>query len=328
MSKTYEMMWDCEFCESTKLLGKSHRYCPNCGAAQDPDTRYFPPEEEKIAVEDHEYVGVDKSCSSCDAPNSAKATCCTNCGCPMDGSKQVKIQKEKKAEPEQKPSPATAPKSSKLPLIIGVIVVLAILCGVLSLVWTESKDVTVDGHSWTRSIDIEEYQRTNSKNWQDKIPRAAIKGTCITKKNPDKTIKVEDGQDCQIEKQDKGDGTYTETEKCTTKYKEIPQDDLWCNYQLDEWKVKDTKKALANDLEPKWPEINITTCSLTQLGCMRQGSKTEEYLIVLKDPEGNDHECGFAESKWKSISVGTKKTMEFRKLGGGIDCDSFDAQPE
>ena len=47
MSKTYEMMWDCGFCGSSKLLGKTHRYCPGCGAAQDPSTRYFPPEEEK-----------------------------------------------------------------------------------------------------------------------------------------------------------------------------------------------------------------------------------------------------------------------------------------
>ena len=62
--KTYEMMWDCEYCGAAKLLGKSHRHCPLCGAAQNADKRYFPPEEEKVAVEDHQFVGADWGCPS------------------------------------------------------------------------------------------------------------------------------------------------------------------------------------------------------------------------------------------------------------------------
>jgi len=54
------MLWDCEFCGTKKLLGKTHRFCPNCGAQQDPKARYFPSDEEKVAVKDHVYVGVDK----------------------------------------------------------------------------------------------------------------------------------------------------------------------------------------------------------------------------------------------------------------------------
>ena len=45
--KSYEMFWDCEYCGSSKLLGITHRHCPNCGAPQDPEKRYFPPDEEK-----------------------------------------------------------------------------------------------------------------------------------------------------------------------------------------------------------------------------------------------------------------------------------------
>ena len=69
--KTYEMMWDCEYCGSDKLLGVTHRYCPECGAAQNPDKRYFPPDDQKVAVQDHKYVGADLKCPACEEAMSA-----------------------------------------------------------------------------------------------------------------------------------------------------------------------------------------------------------------------------------------------------------------
>ena len=46
--KTYEMLWDCEYCSAQKLLGVTHRFCPECGAAQNPQKRYFPPDDQKV----------------------------------------------------------------------------------------------------------------------------------------------------------------------------------------------------------------------------------------------------------------------------------------
>ena len=48
---TYQMLWDCKFCGTQKLLGVTHRHCPNCGAAQDPERRYFPAEADMVALE-------------------------------------------------------------------------------------------------------------------------------------------------------------------------------------------------------------------------------------------------------------------------------------
>ena len=56
--------------------------------------RYFPPDDEKIAVEDHDYVGKDKVCGFCEAPNSALAKFCTECAGPMDGTKDVQLVNE------------------------------------------------------------------------------------------------------------------------------------------------------------------------------------------------------------------------------------------
>ena len=56
-SNAYEMFWDCPYCGTAELLGKTHRHCPACGAAQDAEARYFPPEDRKVAVEDHVRAG-------------------------------------------------------------------------------------------------------------------------------------------------------------------------------------------------------------------------------------------------------------------------------
>ena len=59
----YEMLWDCPCCSTPKLLGITHRHCPNCGAPQDATKRYFPPAGEEVAVENHPFQGKDKVCA-------------------------------------------------------------------------------------------------------------------------------------------------------------------------------------------------------------------------------------------------------------------------
>ncbi len=56
----YEMLWDCRHCGSKKLLGLTHRHRPQCGAPQNPSERYFPSEDEKVAVQNHVYYGADR----------------------------------------------------------------------------------------------------------------------------------------------------------------------------------------------------------------------------------------------------------------------------
>jgi hypothetical protein len=85
----YEMLWDCAYCGTRKLLGKTHRFCPGCGAPQDPTRRYFPSDEDKVLVENHEYVGADRLCGACGSAMGARAAHCTQCGSPMEGTPEV-----------------------------------------------------------------------------------------------------------------------------------------------------------------------------------------------------------------------------------------------
>lgn len=93
-SKTYEMLWDCRFCGTSGLLGLTHRFCPSCGAPQDPETRYFPDDDHKVAVEDHVYAGADRRCPACTTPNSAKSEFCGSRGGPLTDAAAVKAQQD------------------------------------------------------------------------------------------------------------------------------------------------------------------------------------------------------------------------------------------
>ena len=97
----YQMLWDCPACDTPKLLGLTHRHCPACGSPQDPASRYFPPEGEEIAVEDHQYAGADRVCGACDTPSAAIAEFCGGCGSPMDDAKEARRRTDQVAEAGQ-----------------------------------------------------------------------------------------------------------------------------------------------------------------------------------------------------------------------------------
>lgn len=78
------MLWDCQFCGTQKLLAKTHPACPKCKAPQDPTWRYFPSDADKIAVENYEFKGKDKTCAACNSLNKAESKFCMRCGAPLD----------------------------------------------------------------------------------------------------------------------------------------------------------------------------------------------------------------------------------------------------
>jgi hypothetical protein len=78
-----EMLWFCESCGTNGLRAKSQRECPNCGAAQNPATRYFPGNEGSIPRD----IGVapraaapDWICNFCGAATASKEAACSACG--------------------------------------------------------------------------------------------------------------------------------------------------------------------------------------------------------------------------------------------------------
>jgi hypothetical protein len=335
---TYEMFWDCDRCGSEKLLGKSHRHCPNCGAPQDPARRYFPPEEEKVAVEDHRYVGADRRCVSCDTPNSAAAEYCGNCGNVLDEAGAVETKGAVLAGQQsgtRKPADPAPPEAEGggrggaaaagmglfgmgcMALFGGVFVLFFVVC-LLQMFWTETADLTVQGHSWTRTIELEKLQTSRESDWCDDMPSKALEVQRTEKEK--RTRKVPDGETCKTVNVDNGDGTFKAKKECTPKFRKEPVMEPWCSWTEEKWKTFDTKKETGSGLDskPTWPTVKVDSC--TTLGCTREGEKKERYEVELTESDGTKQTCAVKESLWKSMAVGSKWTGSKAKLTGALAC--------
>ncbi len=347
---TYQMLWDCPYCGSAKLLGKTHRHCPACGAAQDPERRYFPSDEDKVTVEDHEFTGADRKCPACSTPMAAAATHCAGCGSAMDGSAAVETRADQvhasgtaaagesvqdavdemrasaAAAEEGPPEPPPKKKKSKVGCVIGCVVlalVLAVIAVVLVVVlWKRESSIQVAGHTWERTIEVEEYRSVKDEDWCDEMPSAAHDVTRSKEVRSHK--KVADGEDCSVRRKDQGDGTFKEVEECKTRYREEPVYDQKCKYTVERWKhdrtAKETGLSLADS--PSWPSVKLSKTG-TCIGCEREGSRDERYTVHFASDEGEDLECDLPLSSWSGYETGSRWTGKVGVVTGKLDCDSL-----
>jgi hypothetical protein len=320
--KTYEMMWDCEYCGTKKLLGKTHRFCAECGAPQNPEKRYFPPDDEKVAVEDHQFVGADVHCPACQEPQSAAVKHCANCGSPLQGGKAAARQADQVVgpdgqlqQPPQAAQPGAAPekKSSKAGCIIGVIAV--VIVGVIAFFvvnrfWTKEASLEVTKLSWRREIKIETYDTHKESGPCKDMP----KGADLIKKSKPKEV-------CKTRKIDQGDGTFKEKKECKTPPAK-------CDYEVAKWKVTKTLKEEGDaDEEPKWPKSSYkkNKSKNAKVGDKAEGDRVESYIVQLKDTKsGDEHDCVFSsKSKWKKFEKGSKWKGETGMLTDDLKCDKL-----
>lgn len=351
--KTYEMLWDCEFCGTKHNLGLTHRFCPNCGAAQNPDSRYYPSDEDKIEVHDHEFVGIDVTCPACSELNSAASEFCGQCGGPLTEGARAKtvdeqrrsaggefaaqesrdLVKEEFDAEMQRIGVQESPDEKKGGInwkVFGIIgaVIAVILGGIAAFNFTETATVIVTDHQWERSISIDEYQNFTERNWRDTRPagdNVSIQlGSCREEQRS--TRRIADGEDCRTVRRDQGDGTFRESQECTTRYREEPVYDDKCTWTGQRWEHERTETA-SGDLDdtPSWPNINLNCEDTRRIGCERESGRDESYLVLFDHTENDkEYECGFPQAEWQSIPVESLWTAEIRVLAGGmIVCDSL-----
>ena len=209
-----------------------------------------------------------------------------NCGTGKDGSKAVQLVDEdaQSKTTSENVSTEQSGNGNKLLKIVGGIFCAFIALLVVFMFWTEEKGVTVESHSWERSIAIEKYQRVKESNWKDKVPIRGSVDRCYEKKRS--TKKVEDGQTCKTKKKDNGDGSYREVEECKTKYKEIPVMGQWCEYRIDKWKKSRDAKTNGADLLPMASNLNgIQWINLV----VAKEEKSQSYIVHLSF-QGNKHD--------------------------------------
>ncbi len=353
---TYQMLWDCAYCDTKKLLALDHRHCPGCGSPQDPERRYFPSDEEKVAVEDHQFVGADWQCAACESPNATGAEFCVNCGAGKDEEASVmqraersaaageafaedsvdqakeEVRAHRRAEREARQAEYEARRAaaggkavkgkgggkSKVLLILGVVVI-AIL---FLMFWKKSATVTVDGHSWTRAINVEQFQSVQASEWCDAMPSDAYRVT--QRRERSGTRRVQDGETCRTVQQDQGDGTFKEVEECQPRYREEAVYDQKCYFNVDRWVEARTETASGASLAetPQWPALRLQQTS-RRLGAEREGERSERYVVTFRTDGGETHDCAFSEAKWRSFSVGQTLEVKVGGVTGNLRCGSL-----
>lgn len=337
----YEMLWDCRHCGAKKLLGLTHRYCPECGAPQNADFRYFPSEQEKVAVQDHVFFGADVVCAYCGTYNSKNAKHCKDCGGPLSegkaaGTRQDQLhgvgqfQGETIAAAQQEraggaaPPPPPKKKTPVVPIIIGVVVLMLIGLGLTALLWKRDASFAVQSHSWQRQIDIESFGPVKESAWCNELPSGAKGVNRYRAVRSHKDVQV--GEDCQTRKVDNGDGTFREKQECKPRYKKEPVEDDKCDFTVDKWSKARTLNAQGSAVtpEPSWPDVKLTRAGCTTLGCEREGPRRETYTIVFKNTEdGETGDCSFDQPKWQSFKPDAQFKAKVGVIGGWLDCDTL-----
>jgi hypothetical protein len=308
------MLWDCEYCDARGLLGKTQRYCASCGAAQNPDKRYFPKEGEQRRVDGHIYEGADRNCPACSAPQSAKAHNCTHCGAPLDGASEVRGFTAA-ADPAARPAPRRRRRR-----IWGIVLAVVAILG-FGIWWqcirTREAQVVVAGHSWERVVTVEEFNQYQEEAWRNQVPVEASFPICHPKKRS--TRQVPDGEDCTMEKRDKKDGTFEQVKKCTPRYRSEPVMDDWCRFTVRRWKKVGEMKSSGKDMTPVWPADLPPENPAAALGARRQGVRSE----TLKLDFGASGDCDVNNAAWTKYSDGQKLKVEVRASSDKVVCGSL-----
>ena len=348
-TKTYEMLWDCQFCDAKKNLGKTHRFCPNCGAPQNPDARYFPSDDEKVAVEDHQYTGVDVVCGTCSTLNSSAAEFCLNCGNGLTEAAKAKLLDpeyrlahgyfessgsrdvtKEKYEAEMRrigvmPSTDKRRRGSSVWMWVFLALAIVVCAGMFyMLTATTQQEVQVVNHLWERQVFVEEFQRLSDSSWDEQVPANAYNVSCSQRQRD--TRQVADGQECRVVRQDNGDGTFSERNECQTRYRSEPIYDQYCNYMIDGWSSSNSVPSSGNGLAvaPFWGETSLNCDGIARLGCERIAGQRESYVIVLQDADGNSFRCGgLSQSQWETIQEDSRWVVDVGQFTGEPDCNSL-----
>jgi len=328
-SPAFQMLWDCKYCGTNKLLGVDQRFCPNCGAAQEPAMRYFPSDEDKKIVSDPKYVyaGADRMCPACQTPNSAAANFCKQCGSDLSGAKEA----ERKSESADNVGKAddlvklnfnaemlrvgvTKPAASGqkyLPIILIVVgLLVAGLAGVFFLSRsTYDAKLQVSDMRWTRTISLVKVTVQSGSGWRDQVPGGAYSMSCS---NRQRQFTRSESYRCGVTRVDRGDGSFVEQPKYCTRNVTDTRTDSYCSYLVDVLvPSRDVTTTGGVNDPPVWGTFTLATRE-------RENARAEEYKVIFKGLEAKkDQLIDFLAkdyAQFKTFALNSVYTLKFNRL--------------
>jgi hypothetical protein len=194
------------------------------------------------------------------------------------------------------------------------------------LLWSRPTELTVETHSWKRSVDVQRYEAVSTGSWCDSMPSDAYSVRRSEKVR--EVNKIPDGEecyeDCSTSNSDNGDGTFSQGTQCNTvcrtTYREEKVYDTWCDYTVDRWIKVDSHHLTGDGLlpSPSWPTPSVTGCA--SLGCTRTGNKRGTYAVHLRDSDGRSGTCNYDQDQWVEMPVGARYEGRKRVIIGSPVC--------
>lgn len=211
--------------------------------------------------------------------------------------------------------------------ILGLLLALlvAAVMGLGSLFTKHDEMARVVDQSWSRSVPIEQFVSDSETAWCDALPTGAYQVSHFRAQRGSR--QVEDGQDCHMVREDKGDGTFTKRRECETRWRSEPVYDQRCKFQVDRWRFVRSDTLQGNAASPPvWPSPQLSNSLLPGaspvLGVQRLGSPSESYRVTVKAESGEEWNCTLPELTWAIFRPNTLVRLKVRAVGGAV-CDSL-----
>ncbi|MFT7522031.1 MAG: hypothetical protein ACI9MC_004183 [Kiritimatiellia bacterium] len=356
----FQMLWNCGGCGTEKLLALDHKFCPKCGSPQDSKDRYFPSDDEKIAVEDHPFHGADKICGACDTPNAGNANFCAACACPLDDAKEAARRRDRLHEDEQSDdgesgkdaraehkqrrieheqervremsgAPPPKPKATKKKRGKGIIGVAVIGCfGFFGLAVVGMILFAILSSLMATSGDVD----VTGHHWKRTV-QVEVFGP--ETKEAWQSAVPQGARDVVCEQAVKEKKKVQDGEKCKTR--KIDNGDGTFQQKKEckptykqepvyadkcKFDVDSWKKVRQEQAAGDDTNARWPTVKLKQsgdcIGCEREGEREAIYTVHFTDDEGAKHDCKYPEAKWKGYARGGKYKASFAGLSGALQC--------
>jgi len=278
--------WACDYC--TTLNNAQFKYCKNCGAAKEKETKdYFDLRDvEKQKEKCTENYSTSNAYESEDAElyeykyNEDKSSFVTK---PID--EFPHILEEPKRSTSKNHNPKIRERGVKIGSVLGV-AAFAVLIMAMILIWAftpRQYEGIVSEKSWERGVSIEEYKTVTESAW-DSVPSGGrLLYTDDEIRSYDKVFshyetksrqvaeQVFDGYDEHVSYSDNGNGTFTEhvtqTPKYRTEYKteyyeeavykDVPVYDTKYYYEIERWIYDRTEDSDGVNNIPYWPDYKL-----------------------------------------------------------------------
>jgi hypothetical protein len=317
----YEMLWKCIFCGTDKLRGKTQRFCPNCGAPQAAKNRYFPTEEDMIAVENDNYQGIDKLCAACGTANAAASSFCSQCGSAMDGTKNAELKVDAASTLASESEPPR--KRSWWVTLLIFTMLLGITFFIVNYFWRDTVTLELVSSEWQREIKIEQLQAVQNSAWCDVKP---VEAYSVSRKSEVRNYKqIPDGETCRTDRVDRGDGTFVAKKVCTPKFRNEPVYSDKCYFTVNRWQYVRSLTRKGTDKQPRDPELVLNKTG-NCLGCERDAAHVSKYVLTLSNKSKKDAEpivCEVVETIWQQANPESKWQMEQSVITDSMHCDTL-----